>query len=183
MTTKNSKLMVVDTCVARACGTGEGEDSKAARQFLNEMKDICHRVILTRALLEEYRKHTPRNRYFTQWMAAMMARKKAPLLEAPEDLPLKQALQSWDAPEERKRIAQKDTLLVNAARVADRIIVSYDNRARQAFAECADATRCPSLTDLVWINPKAESPKGPAVEWLRRGAPAEAQWRLVNKPC
>ncbi len=183
MTTKNSKLMVVDTCVARACGTGEGEDSKAARQFLNEMKDMCHRVVLTRAILEEYRKHTPHNRYFTQWRAAMTARKKAPLLEAPEDPPLRQALQSWDAPEQRKKMAQKDALLVDAARVADHIIVSYDSRARQAFAECATATRCRSLTDLVWINPKAESPKGPVVEWLRRGAPAEAPWRLVNKPC
>lgn len=70
--------------------------------------------------------------------------------------------------------AAKDLPLVEAALDADRVIVSLDRRAREAYKLLtADARQ---LRDMSWANPESAG----CVAWVRAGFPDSSDWHLGN---
>lgn len=67
-----------------------------------------------------------------------------------------------------------DMLLVEAALVTDRVIVSLDEEVRGLFKANLDRLR--ALSRIVWVNPDRDE-EAPIV-WLRAGARAERHRRL-----
>lgn len=173
MRAKVSRRVVIDAWVARSAG---GEDavyplSKHCRDFLKTTLDVCHRVVLTRAVREEWKKHE--SAFTRQWRATMMARKKLLLDDPGEDGPLREAIEDAAATQRGRDAMLKDAHLIEAAQA--RTVVSLDDTVRGLF--CAAATRVPVLRTVVWVNPG--HPGEECGAWLEDGAPAEKH-RLVS---
>src|SRR5262245_32848483 len=77
MTAKSSRRMVIDASVARASG-GRGAVSPTSNNcsdFLQTVLVVCHQIVLTTEILEEWQKH--KSRFASRWLASMLARKKS----------------------------------------------------------------------------------------------------------
>jgi hypothetical protein len=76
MPTKISRRLVIDASVARSSG-GEAATyptSKHCRDFLKATLKICHRVVMTPDIMEEWRAH--QSGFARRWRVSMEARKK-----------------------------------------------------------------------------------------------------------
>src|SRR6266568_2952163 len=76
MPAKVSRRLVIDASVARAAG-GEGTThptSKHCRDLLQAVLTICHRVVLTPDITQEWNTH--QSRFARLWRVSMVARKK-----------------------------------------------------------------------------------------------------------
>src|SRR5690606_39247163 len=71
---KMSRRIVVDASVARSAGSTEHPASVASRQFLQEMLAICHRVVMTDEIEQEWKRH--RSGFATSWLATMRSKGK-----------------------------------------------------------------------------------------------------------
>jgi hypothetical protein len=174
---KISRRIVVDASVARAAG---GEDavqplSTQCRDFLKTMLVVCHRVVLTRAVREEWKKHE--SGFARQWRTAMMARKKLLLGNPGEDAALRAAIEGASVTPRGRDAMLKGAHLIEAAQTADGTVVSLDDTVRGLFG--AAAARVHALRTVVWVNPGREDEGGKA--WLEEGAPTE-QHRLLGAP-
>lgn len=174
MRAKKSQRLVVDASVARAAG---GEDavfplSKQCRDFLKTTLSVCHRVVLTRAVRDEWKKHE--SGFARQWRTAMMARKKLILDDAAEDSSLREAIEEAAATEKGRRAMLKDVHLIEAAQATDRTVISLDDVVRALFAGAASRVR--ALRSVVWANPRHEA-EG-CLAWLTEGAPRERHRQL-----
>ncbi len=69
-----SRLFVIDTSVAKAAGETDHPVSKACRDFMRAMLDICHRMVMTSEISAEWNRR--QSHYARKWRAAMVARKK-----------------------------------------------------------------------------------------------------------
>src|SRR5215471_15279536 len=79
---ERSKRLVIDASVARAAG-GEDADSPTAkycRDFLKAVLSICHHVVMTPEISEEWKQH--QSRFTSQWRVSMEARKKVERIES-----------------------------------------------------------------------------------------------------
>jgi hypothetical protein len=70
----DSKLLVIDASVAHAAGWSDHPDSSAGRHFLRAVLDVCHQMVLTPEVAEEWRRH--QSKYTRTWRTEMYARKK-----------------------------------------------------------------------------------------------------------
>jgi hypothetical protein len=79
MVKKDSKLLVIDASVGRAAG---GENATAptsvnCREFLKSVLFICHRVVMTPEIKEEWKTH--QSNFSREWRCQMVARKLSPI--------------------------------------------------------------------------------------------------------
>lgn len=176
MRAKVSKRLVIDASVARSAGGADATFplSKQCRDFLKTTLAVCHRVVLTSAVRQEWKKHE--SGFARGWRAAMMARKKLLLEDAPEDSTLREALEDAAATDRGRRAMLKDTHLVESALATDRTVVSLDDTVRSLFAAASRPVR--SLKKIVWANPAhlGEECEG----WLRDGAPEDGHRQLAS---
>ncbi len=80
---KAPKCLVLDTDIARAAGGGntQREPSKSCRVFMDSMLEHTqHKVVLTRAIQEEWNKH--QSIASLNWRATMIAQKRVCLIRA-----------------------------------------------------------------------------------------------------
>ena len=165
-----SRRLVIDASVARAAG---GEDatyptSKNCRDFLKAVLEICHRVVMTPDIKEEWDKH--QSKLASTWRRTMVARKK---LEYYPDIAVSDRL--WNkiermaASDKEREAMLKDLRLIEAARTTDKTIISLDDTVRELFRKAAESVD--ELKDIVWVNP-AVAEEHP-LEWLENGANPE----------
>lgn len=69
---------------------------------------------------------------------------------------------------------EKDAHLIEAARAADSIVLSCDEKARAHFR--AACPKVQPLRTIHWGNPEAEQEE--ILPWLEKGAPVAARWQL-----
>lgn len=161
-----SKLLVVDATIVRAAGESNHPISSANRDFLNWVLDICHRVVMTTEIGDEWGRH--QSKLTRRWRVAMHARKKLVTLQVQANTELRLRPTLGRNAEERDAIL-KDTHLIEAALSADRIVASLDERARALFHTA-------ELSVVTWVNPVSERPRIQA--WLEDGAPPVNEWKL-----
>lgn len=174
MVEKVSKLLVIDASVARAAG-GEGAigKSKDCRDFMLAVLDISHRVVMTPDIRKEWDKH--QSNFSRTWLRTMVAKKK---LEYRNDIVINDEL--WKGVEDvtdfnnQREAMVKDLLLIEAALVTDKIIVSLDEIVRKLFHQAAEQVE--ELRNIVWVNPA--KPEEQAISWLESGAAAEPERML-----
>jgi hypothetical protein len=170
MATARTKRLVIDASVARAAASEEGTHPRGVRcrEFLEAVLTICHRVVLTGDIREEWGKHQAR--FVRRWRRQMYARKKVDALEADPDPTLLERLHQLDATEAEQEAMAKDWLLIEAALAADHCVVSLDDTVRTLFAKASQKLK--SLQTIVWVNPERSEEE--PVQWLSRGAEPEA---------
>ena len=144
---------MIDASVARSAGGPSATDpgSKAARDFLSEVLEICHHLVYPRGseIIEEWKKH--RSGFAGTWLKQMISRKKVRFDVVVRDAALADRILDQASSAADRRHMAKDLHLVEAALSADSVIVSYDEKARQAFARAAGSST--ELRVVVWANP------------------------------
>jgi len=173
---KASAALVIDASIARAAGLTEHPVSSACRSFLQEVLNICHRVVMTPEISQEWNKH--RSNFAFRWRASMTARKKVVRPGPIEDAGLRQTVRSLQLPDNVREAILKDIHLVEAAFATERTIASLDETVRGYLRQISGPVR--SLKPLVWVNPTNDDEH--ATDWLRQGANADEQRQLGFNP-
>jgi hypothetical protein len=133
---------------------------------------ICHRLLLTPELLDEWKRH--RSRYAQVWLGQMIARKKVIIERTPfRDPALRALLTAAAASGEDDDAMQKDAHLLEAALSRGAVIASLDDRARDLFSHAAATVR--EIRSIEWVNPETDAPLD---HWLAAGARSRAAHRL-----
>lgn len=166
------KRLVIDASIAGAAGNTEHPISKANRDFLRQVLSVCHKVVMTPEISREWNAH--RSRFSSQWRASMTARKKVFEVAETDDPDLRSGIDRCGFSRQQQVAIRKDLHLVEAALLADRIVISGDDSARQLF--CTVSTEVRDLKSVVWVNP-AQSPAD-LQQWLERGARPVKDWQL-----
>ena len=169
MREKTSRRLVVDASVVRAAGGEEATHptSKDCRDFLKAVLDICHRIVITPDIEEEWKKHL--SNYSRTWLTTMTSRKKVVKLGDVWNQKLREMVEEQAESKRERTEMLKDSLLVEAALTTDKAIVSCDDNARRFFNRLAGIMN--ELKRVVWVNPSREDEY--VIEWLEKGAKFE----------
>ena len=172
-----SKKLVIDADVAQAAG---GEDatsavSKRCRDFLRDVLEICHHMVLVPELGSEWKEHASTRA--RAWRREMEGRKKVCRKPAMLRQELLDKILASGAPHAWQKVAAaEDFHLILAALEGDMRVVSLDEQARKIFASAARTVH--EIRSIVWVNPSREEED--AQQWLSAGAPPEAARQLGN---
>lgn len=164
--------LVINTSIARAAGLSPHSTSKICRDFLEAVSKLCHSVVLTRDIFDEWKMH--RSNYTSKWLVSMYARKKVCRLSKSENLDLWSKIESSVENDEDRLAMQKDFCLIEAAMATDWIVVSRDENARRLFNDAAKEIG--ELRNLMWVNP--EKAEDQLISWLESGDEPEGEHRL-----
>lgn len=184
MSTKNSKLLVIDACVLASSGyeNATHPTSKHCHQFLQNVLRICHRAVLTRDLEKEWKKHE--SNFGQIWRGEMERRGKLIYIKSLEDSDLRAKIYMADIllenlTENQRSQVKKDIHLIEAALATDKIVISLDDKtARRFFTQAAQQVEeLRELKTISWVNP--DKPEESPISWLKSGANPEPE-RLLG---
>jgi hypothetical protein len=176
MKTKQSKRLVIDASVARACGGPKATypTSVHCRDFLENVLNICHRVVMTPDIRDEWNKH--QSRFALEWRKSMIAKRKLiPLENLTVNQTLWKRLEDSATTDKQRAEIVKDICLLEAALATDKIVISLDdNTARKFFSQAAQQIQ--DIKEVIWVNPDCEDEQ--PIIWLEQSAPDEAKRTL-----
>lgn len=176
---KVSRHLVIDASVAHASG---GEDttsstSKNCRDFLKAVLEVCHCVVMTPEIKEEW--NNRQSGFAREWRVAMVSRKKLIYCSNIQvNNKLWETIEMIAASDKQHKELVKDLCLIEAAITTDKTVISLDEKARKLFDKAA--TQMTELRNIVWVNPDKAEEK--PIEWLRNGAKSESDRRLGTCP-
>jgi predicted nucleic acid-binding protein len=162
-----SKRIVVDASIARSAGMTQHPVSRSCREFLESFLRICHRVVMTSEVREEWKKH--RSRFSTSWLASMTARRKVEVCNPNIDPVMADKLKQARLTEKKEAAIQKDAHLLEAALATDSAVASLDEEVRSLLSGVSK--HWGRIKPIVWVNPA--KPDDKALSWLSAGAPAD----------
>lgn len=167
---RQSRRLVIDASVAHAAGNTSAvhHTSISCRDFLRNVLDICHRLVMTDEILKEWKRHMSSNS--RRWLKSMYAHKKVIKRLDKPDAKLRNAISSSNEKD-------KDARLIEAAWETDKRIASLDEKARKLFSDLSGSDK--RLRKVLWINPA--KPEDKSLEWLADGAKLEKSLLLGNK--
>jgi len=175
-----SKRLVIDTDIMRAVSetdSARGTDPrpKCCRDLLLAVFRICHAVVVTPEIAQEWDRN--QSRFGATWRVSMSRRKgKTYRVQVVDDAALSARIERFAPSDKALEAVKKDMLLISAALVADGIIVSLDETARQAFN--AIAPHVGELRGVTWVNPELDAQ---TVPWLEGGAEPKLMPRLGDE--
>jgi hypothetical protein len=146
-TSKRSRLLVVDASVAQSAGETEHPVSSCCRDSLLAIRTICHRIVMTAEIQDEWNRHM--SRFTRKWLTSMWARKKVQACEGVQLSDVDNACAGLSATEEGG--LRKDLCLFEAACAGDGIIVTRDEVIQAIWHKCHDRLGVPQ--PITWINP------------------------------
>lgn len=162
MTGKMSRRIVIDADVAQAAGETRHPVSSACRMTLEDIRKICHRVVMDKRILEEWQKH--QSRFAKNWLASMRSKRKVVFVEMSEIQSLNAILETASLTEKQNKVALKDLHLIEVAMFSDLAIISLDKKARTVFEKVNRSSQ--RLKKVVWADPTSSE----LHEWLQSGA-------------
>jgi hypothetical protein len=173
-----SAVLVIDCSIAQAAGPegAEHPTAKHCRDFLEAVRHICHRIGMSPAVAEEWKRH--RSGFARQWLVSMHARKKVVPIDADDDPKLRKVLNTSAKNDTNRDAMLKDAHLLEAASQADRRIADLDERVRRLFASVARTYK--PIQKMCWVNPDVEFNE--IVAWLEAGAPISKAMHLESFP-
>lgn len=148
---KSSKLVVIDADVAKSCSPPHSVHPSGTKNriFLQNLMKICHRIVVTEELSEEYKKHA--SSFFRKWRVQMYARKKVKRVKSTSSLSARIAGLP-DIEERAMKAMLKDVHLIDAALCGDGVVISMDETAKGYFASVVENNF--ELKRVRWLNPK-----------------------------
>jgi predicted nucleic acid-binding protein len=160
--------IVVDASIAKAAGLSDHTTSSRSRVFLEELRRICHGVVLTDELMVEWRNRA--SSLAREWLASMFARKKVRRLRLVRDENLNRRISTAARGENDRGAMLKDLHLIEAAIQASSPVASLDETARALFRYASQHVG--SLRSVAWVNPSRVQET--VLDWLENGARDEA---------
>src|SRR5437588_543493 len=148
---KRYQRLVIDTDIVRSAGGEYARDSRsiACRDFLKIVLSTDHVVVITEAVLEEWKRH--RSNFTKTWLRSMFAHRKIDQIVVPANHQLRLKIEQAASSETKREAMLKDIHLIEAALQADKIVISMDGTARGYFQEVTQ--NIVVLRKIVWINP------------------------------
>lgn len=173
-----SRRLVIDASVARSAGGEEATypTSVHCRDFLKAVLDICHKVVMTPDIREEWNKHE--SGFALTWRRRMVAKGKFVFLNIPVNEELWNKIDEIAGTDKQRTEMFKDLRLIEAAIATDKTVISLDDKTARKFFSRA-ALHAEELKDIVWVNPANIEEEKP-VEWLKNGANPESDRFLGN---
>lgn len=154
--------IVIDASIARGAGESEHAVSSRWRIFLEEVRTVCHHIVISSDGLAEWNRN--RSRFARAWWRSMRARRKVNRMEIKMDIDLRDKVCAAARNQQELDGMLKDIHLVEAALQANAPVASLDeNTARKPFRSACRTVR--RLRRVVWVNPTADSEF--ALEWLQ----------------
>ncbi|MHC4402668.1 MAG: hypothetical protein ACYTG0_23650 [Planctomycetota bacterium] len=162
-----SVRLVIDASVAGRAGDRQRlhPAGKRCRDFLDEVRTVCHRVVMTPEIREEWRRH--QFSFARKWRVRMFASRKVDSIGLDADDSIAPRLERLEASEKQRDRMLKDCLLIDAALGADGYVVSLDDKAKRLFRGASESLA--ELKRIVWVNP--DRPEEDTITWLQDGAP------------
>jgi len=170
MKNKQSKRLVIDANIAQAAGTTEHPSSKFCRECLLAVLHVCHKVVMTPAISEEWSKH--QSLFAKKWLRQMIAKKKRVIgvnLTDCEKKQLHDNIENSGKSPSQQNAMLKDVHLLEAALATDNIVISSDEKVRELFNDLSEPVV--SLKQVAWVNPTHTDKQ--MIEWLENGANTE----------
>ena len=175
-----SRRLVIDASVAFRAGgkNATHPDSKSCRDFLTAVYRICHHVVMTVDIKEEWDRY--QSPFSRTWRFNMVQHRKLdsvrvdtgpPAVFAAAAFP---AIQDSQLSSSQQEAVAKDIRLIEAAIATDSRVVSCDQEMRGLLLQMTDVL--PQLCSIVWVDPTRDDEQ--AIKWLERGAPKEPHRRL-----
>ncbi len=163
-----SQSLVIDASVAQAAGPEKATHpaAKRCRDFLLAVMDLCHRMVFSAAIEEEWNNH--QSGFARRWRRSMFARKKIDRLAVAANDRLREQLERAGRTEKQRGAISKDAHLIEAAQAQGMRIVALDDTVRQYFQKIAAIVA--DLRSVYWVNPVSQTEE--PLEWLQAGAPA-----------
>jgi hypothetical protein len=150
--------------------------SRNCREFLQAVLQVCHRMVLTAAIQEEWNRH--QSKFARTWRRAMMARKKIERVNIPDERSLERRITRTVGVAAIAAIIEKNRRLIEAAVAAEKRVASLDDHVRKHIRAHRD--KLPELRNVCWVNPS--DPTEEAVTWLESGAPLDPYRTLGYTP-
>ena len=175
MKNKDSKRLVIDASIAQAAGTTEHPTSKLSRECLSAILQICHKIVMTPAISQEWNKH--QSLFAKKWLRNMIAKKKRVTgvnLTDNEKKQLHDNIEELGASRNKVNAMLKDVHLLEAALATDYLVISSDEKVRELFNDLSQPVV--SLKKIAWVNPTHTDEK--TIEWLENGANVEKPRQL-----
>ncbi len=175
MAKRTSRRLVIDASVVHAAGP-EGATfptSKNCRDFLQAVLTICHQVVVTRDIGDEWKRHL--SGFSRKWRVSMEAKKK--VYRPPDsviDDELRERISNAASSDKERAAMSKDALLIEAALATDCAIAALDDTALRAFRKAANSVR--KIRRIVWVNPDKTDER--PIAWLEKGARIERTRQL-----
>ena len=178
MPPRRPRRLVIDASIARAAG---GEDaiyptSKHCREFLAAVLRICHHMVMTYDVSDEWNRH--QSAFARRWRVQMVSRKKLHVITAPADFALRAQVEQHAPSERAKETMLKDVHLLEAAMSSDHAVISLDETVRAYFSSLAE--RLNPLRQVAWLNPDRSEDQ--LVSWLEGGAKVQRSMCLGRQP-
>jgi hypothetical protein len=163
-----SRVLVIDASIARAAGdVSMHPTSHDCRVFLQAVLKVCHRMVMTDPIREEWKRH--QSRFARQWRTSMMARRKVEFVEVASHLSLERRITRVESDAAIAAVMEKDRRLIEAALVTEQRVISLDDRMRKHLQD--HLSKLPEVHSICWVNPSTADEQ--AIAWLESGAPAE----------
>lgn len=181
---KSRKILIIDADVMQmASDIASYPANMKCVRFLENVREICHRIFISEKLRVQYDNH--KTRFSSKWQVEMISKRKnlnednKPIIDIDE---LRKELLSLEIfTEEEKDKIEKDILLLGCALSTDKIIISNDdNILRKLVRACKESNYIASkIGKIHWINPTQES-ESSLKKWLKLGAKPDDSKMLIN---
>lgn len=174
MRSRDSKRLVIDTDVAQASGDEDATDQRSinCRDFLKGVRSQEHRVVMTREISDDWKRH--QSRFALEWRVSMDARRKIDRINPPEYEEIQAKVTNTASDEDEIEVMEKDFHLLQAALATDQTIISLDETIRGLFKQASQQVG--EIRDIIWVNPDRTEEQ--PIAWLQNGAPPEPHRQL-----
>ncbi len=161
-----NRKIVVDTSVARAAGklSKDRKDinaSKSAREILNAIRTKNHTAVFCEELSKEWDIH--QSNFSRIWRVDMISRKRIDFVKI-NLIGINNSINLSDASPSEKTAMRKDAMLLQSALQKDRIIISFDFKARKLFKILSKTES--SLNKIQWCPASATCN---CADWIESG--------------
>jgi hypothetical protein len=173
--TKRGKRLVVDTDVVSSAGGENATEIRSTncRDVLKAILSASHIVVISKDIIEEWKKH--QSLFAKTWLRTMFARRLVHNLNTPINEELHLKIEDLAINDKKRAAMLKDVHLIEAALLADKIIISIDRTAKGYFQEIMQEIVV--LKQITWANPCIDEEE--VIDWLTNGAELEEK-RLLG---
>jgi hypothetical protein len=179
MRAPRSRCLTIDASIVLAAGEKEEGSSSSCRRVLQEILSVCHKVVITDAIRDEWVKRPVErgkrpSKFGLIWRGSMTARKKIVRLTPLPDSGLREKIDKLTLSDEDRTEIEADLHLIEAALATDRIVLSLDREiVRLLRGICSEIGE---LRQVNWVDPVADCDD--TLAWLRAGAKRERKREL-----
>ncbi|TAK66670.1 MAG: hypothetical protein EPO24_01310 [Bacteroidetes bacterium] len=175
MRKEDSKLIVIDSDITRASSERNNIRAMQSRKLLETVLVVCHKFLLTPEILNEWKDN--RSGYSSSWLTKMMARRKSPPKESPEDATLRAKVKKLLDNTNELEPVLKDIHLIEGALSYDKIVISFEKEAHSNFKRISDSIG--EFKPIMWLTLSDDFDD--IIQWLEDGAPEKKEFQLGYK--